>query len=426
MMRNGKAGTRARVLAAVLVGAFVIAGAWAPVAQAQQPIKIGFGMALTGGLAANGKAALIAMQIWKDDINKKGGILGRPVDLVYYDDQTKPATVPGIYTKLLDVDKVDFVVSGYGTNLIAPAMPIVIERGLAFMALFGLGNNEKLKYPGYFQIMPAGSNPTVDWSRGFFEVATKQSPKPTTIALVGADAEYPHNAMAGARENIKKYGLKTVYDSTYPPTTVDYTPIVRAIKATNADIVAVFSYPPDSVGMVLAAHEIGLEPKLFGVGMVGLQFAAFLSKLGPKLNGIVNYDFWVPEPTLKFRGIDEFLKKYQVKAKEAGVDPLGHYLPPWAYAYVQVLGQAIETTKSLDQKKVADYIRASEHDTIVGKVKFSPHNGEWATSRTLQVQFQNIRGTDVDQFSLPGKRVVVYPEEWKSGNLIYPYSRAKQ
>ncbi|MEK7878928.1 MAG: branched-chain amino acid ABC transporter substrate-binding protein, partial [candidate division NC10 bacterium] len=139
-----------------------------------------------------------------------------------------------------------------------------------------------------------------------------------------------------------------------------------------------------------------------------------------------NYDFWVPEPTLKFRGIDELLKKYQGKAKEAGVDPLGHYLPPWAYAYVQVLGQAIEATKSLDQKKVADYIRANEHDTVVGKVKFSPHNGEWAKSRALFVQFQNIRGTDVDQFMLPGKRVVLYPEEWKSGNLIYPYSRAKQ
>ncbi|TPW11990.1 MAG: branched-chain amino acid transport system substrate-binding protein [bacterium] len=423
-IRNRKDRARAWALVGVLVGLLGLSGAWTE-ATAQQPIRIGFGMALTGGLAANGKAALIAMQIWKEDVNKKGGLLGRPVELVYYDDQTKPATVPGIYTKLLDVDKVDFVVSGYGTNLIAPAMPIVMERGLAFMGLFGLANNEKFKYPGYFQIMPAGPNPAVDWSRGFFELATKQTPRPTTVALVGADAEYPHNALAGAREHIKKSGLKVVYDSTYPPSTVDYTPIARAIKATNADIVAVFSYPPDSVGMILAAHEVGLEPKLFGAGLVGVQFAAFLSKLGPKLNGIVNYDFWVPEPTLKFPGIDDFLKKYQGRAKDAGVDPLGHYLPPWAYAYVQVLGQAIEGTKSVDQKKVTEHIRTHEFNTIVGKVKFAP-NGEWATSRTLQVQFQNIKGTDVDQFMLPGKRVVLYPEEWKSGKLIYPYSRAKQ
>ncbi len=424
-MGNWKRGNRVGALVGILTGTLVLSGATAPAATAADPIRIGFGMALTGGLAANGKAALMAMQIWAEDINKKGGLLGRPVELVYYDDQTRPATVPGIYTKLLAVDKVDFVVSGYGTNLIAPAMPIVMERGLLFMGLFGLANNETLKYPSYFQIMPAGPNPAVDWSRGFFEIAARQTPKPTTVALVGADAEYPHNALVGARENVKKFGLKTVYDGTYPPTTVDYTPIVRAIKAVNPDVVFVASYPPDSAGMVLAAHEVGLTPKLFGGGMVGLQFAAFLSKLGPKLNGIVNYDFWVPEPTLKFAGIEEFLKKYQARAKEAGVDPLGYYLPPWAYAYTQILGQAVEATKSLDQKKVAEYIRTQTFDTIVGKVKFGP-NGEWATSRVLQVQFQNVAGTELDQFMKPGKRVVLYPEEWKSGTLIYPYARAKQ
>jgi branched-chain amino acid transport system substrate-binding protein len=417
-------GSFARLGAAVLVLALAAPGAGPAPATAADPIKIGFGMALTGGLAANGKAALVAMQIWAEDMNKKGGILGRPIELVYYDDQTKPATVPGIYTKLLDVDKVHFVVSGYGTNMVAPAMPLVIERKLVFPALFGLANNEKLNYPGYFQIMPAGPKPAVDWTATFFEIAARQNPKPQTVALVGADAEYPHNALAGARENVKRLGFKVVYDSTYPPTTVDFTPIVRAIKATNPDIVAVYSYPPDTSGMVLAAHEVGLQPKMFGGGMVGLQFASLLTKLGPRLNGIVNYDFWVPEPTLKFPGIEEFLKRYQAQAATAGVDPLGHYLPPWAYAYLQVLGQAIEATKSLDQQIVADYIRKTEFDTIVGKVKFGP-NGEWQTSRVLQVQFQGIESTDIEQFKRPGKRVVVYPDRWKSGNLIYPYSKAK-
>jgi len=402
----------------------VLSAGWGAVAQGAEPIKIGFGMALTGGLAANGKAALIGMQLWAEDVNKKGGILGRPVELVYYDDQTKGATVPGIYTKLLDVDKVNFVVSGYGTNLIAPAMPIVMERKLVFPALFGLANNEKLNYPGYFQIMPAGPRPALDWTATFYELAIKQTPRPQTVAIVGADAEYPHNAMAGARENIKRLGFKLVYDSTYPPTTVDFTPIVRSIKALDPDIVAVYSYPPDSAGMVLAAHEVGLRPKMFGAGMVGLQFAALLTKLGPKLNGIVNYDFWVPEPTLRFPGIEEFLQRYQAKAASAGVDPLGYYLPPWAYAYLQVLAQAIEGTKSLDQQKVADYIHKTEFDTIVGKVRFGA-NGEWLQPRVLQIQFQGIETTDIEQFKQPGKRPVLYPEKYKSGNLIYPYAKAK-
>jgi len=423
MVRKGTGGMHVWALVGALLGALMLAIALAPVSQAASPLRIGFGMALTGGLAANGKAALLAMEIWRDEVNKNGGLLGRPVEFVYYDDQTKPASVPGIYTKLLDIDKVDFVVSGYGTNLIAPVMPIVIERNLVLMGLFGLANNEKFNYPYYFQIGPNGPEPAKEFSKAFFELAAAQNPKLRTVALTGADAEFPHSALTGARENLKQAGLEVVYDRTYPPTTTDFTPIVRAIKATNPDVVFVASYPPDSVGMVLAAHEVGLQPKLFGGGMVGLQFATFQTKLGPKLNGLVNYDFWVPEPTLNFPGINEFLKKYQAQAEKQGVDPLGHYLPPWAYAMMQVLGQAIEGAKSADQKAVGEYLRAQAFDTIVGKVKFGS-NGEWDKPRVLLVQYQNIQGTDLGQFAGPGKRVVLLPAVWKSGSLIYPYAEA--
>ena len=418
---------RIRALVGLVIATLVLVAAigLAPVARAANPIKIGFGMALTGGLAGNGQGALLAMQIWRDDVNKAGGLLGRPVELIYYDDQTNPSTVPGIYTKLLDVDKVDFVVSGYGTNLIAPAMPLVMERKLLFMGLFGLANNEKYKYSRYFQISPGGPQPAQSFSEAFFEFAARQNPKPKTVALVGDDAEFPQNALVGAREHVKRLGFQTVYDKTYPPNTVDYTPIARAIKATNADVVFVASYPPGSTGMILAAQEIGLEPKLFGGGMVGLHFTSLLTKLGPKLNGIVDYGFWVPEPTMKFPGIDAFLQKYQPAAAKAGVDPLGYYLPPWAYANMQVLAKAIEATKGLDQAKLADYIHANEFDTIVGKVKFGP-DGEWAKERMILIQFQGIKGNDVEQFKHPGRQVVLYPDQYKSGNLIYPYSAARK
>jgi branched-chain amino acid transport system substrate-binding protein len=408
-----------------IIGAVVLAGAGVFVARAADPIKIGFGMALTGGLSANGKPALLALQIWKDDINKKGGLLGRPVELVYYDDQTNPATVPGIYTKLLEVDKVDLVISGYGTNLIAPLLPIAMERKLMIMGIFGLANNEKYKYPNYFQISPNGPEPETSTALGFFELAARQNPKPQTVAIVGADAEYPQNALVGARELIKKFGFKTVYDKTYPPSTTDYTPIVRAIKATNPDVVFVASYPPDSVGMLRAAHEVGLQPKLFGGGMVGLMFTSIMTSMGPMLNGVVNYDFWAPEPPfLAIPGIKEFLKEYQARAEKAGVDALGYYLPPYSYAVGQVLAQAITATKGLDQQKLADYIRATEFSTIVGKIKFGK-NGEWAKGRTLMVQYQKIQGTGIEQFRGPGKKVVLYPDEFKSGNIIYPYAAAK-
>jgi branched-chain amino acid transport system substrate-binding protein len=201
---------------ALLAAAVLFAGA--PAARAADPITIGFGMALTGGLAPNGKAALLAMQIWEQDVNAKGGLLGRPVKLVYYDDQSNPATVPALYTKLLDVDKVDLVISGYATNMVVPALPIVMQHERMFLGLLGLAANSEFNYPNYFSINPAGGpHPKQASSVGFFEIAMAQTPKPQTVAFVGADAEYPHNALDGAKELAKAAGLKTVYDRTYPP-----------------------------------------------------------------------------------------------------------------------------------------------------------------------------------------------------------------
>jgi branched-chain amino acid transport system substrate-binding protein len=391
-------------------------------AQAAKPIKIGFSMALTGGLAGAGKAALIAMEIWRADVNKKGGLLGRPVEFVYYDDATQPAKVPPIYTKLLNVDKVDLVVSSYGTNEIAPAMPIVMRKKLVFPSLFGLAVNDEFKYNRYFQIMPAGPEPKTDWSKGFFELALEQNPKPKTVAIVSADAEFALNAAAGARKNAKAAGFIVVYDKTFPPSTTDFSPIVRAIEAEKPDLVYVASYPPHSVGMVKAAREVGLKAKMFGGGMVGLQFAAIQKNLGPQLNNIVNYDFWVPEPTLNFPGVKEFLAKYQEAAKGKGVDPLGHYLPPYAYAYLQVLEEAVNATKSLDQGKLAAYMHKTTFKTVVGNVKFGS-NGEWATSRVLMVQFRDVKPNDMAQFAGPGKRIVLYPKAWKSGDIVYPFNQ---
>ena len=248
----------------------------------------------------------------------------------------------------------------------------------------------------------------------------RQDPLPKTVALIGADAEFPRNAMIGARHNAQKAGLEIVYDRTYPPATVDFTPVIRAIQAKEPDLIYVASYPPDSVGIVRAINEIGITAKQFGGGMVGLQYASILGSLGDQLDGIVNYDFWVPEPTLQFTGIDAFLAKYQPRAKEAGVDPLGYYLPPYAYAYLQILGQAVQATGSLDQDVLADHIHSSEFDTVVGVVAFGP-DGEWRKTRVLMIQFQNLEGKDLGQFTEAGTRIILYPSEWASGEANYPY-----
>ena len=393
-------------------------------AQSGEPIKIGFSMAMTGGLAANGKSALLAQKIWEEDVNAKGGLLGRPVKLVYYDDQSNPSTVPGIYTKLLDVDKVDLIIGPYATAQMAPAMPIVIQRNKVFVTLLGLAVNDEFKYPNYFAMIPSGPNAKPAFTKGFFDTAMAQNPKPQTVAIVAADQEFSRNASDGARENAQKAGLKVVYDKTYPPTTTDFAPIVRAIQATNPDLLVICSYPPDSVGMVRAINEIGFRPKMIGGGMVGLQATALKMQLGPMLNGFVNYDFWLPVPKMQFTGVNELIRKYQAKAAAEGVDALGYYMAPFGYAQLQVLQQAIEATKSIEDKKLADYIRSNTFKTVAGDIKFGK-DGEWAQSRVLQIQFHDVKSNDVEQFRAMNTQTVVAPDEYKSGNIIYPYEKAK-
>jgi branched-chain amino acid transport system substrate-binding protein len=409
-----------------LAGAFALAFCLlcsGPAARAADPITIGFGMALTGGIAANGRAALIAMKLWEDDVNKAGGLLGRPVKLVYYDDQSTPPNVPALYTKLLDVDKVDIVVSGYGTNMTVPAMPVVMAHNRMFMTLFALGINAEFKYPRFFGMIPAG--PAVSakkaFSKGFFDVAKGMTPPVKTVAIVSADAEATRNAVEGALDNVKEAGLQVVYNRSYPPTTTDYSPIVRSVQASHADVVYVASYPADSVGMVNALHEVGMKARLVGGNMVGLQTTSIKTQLGPKLNGLVNYNFWLPTPTTMYPGIEDFLKRYQVEAAKEGVDLLGYYLPPYAYAYLQVVGEAIKGAGTLDQDKLTAWIHEHEFHTIVGDVKFGA-DGDWTEAKIVTEQFHDVKGNDVDQFKDGKAETLLEPAALRSGKLVEPYS----
>ncbi|HUI12869.1 MAG TPA: amino acid ABC transporter substrate-binding protein [Xanthobacteraceae bacterium] len=388
------------------------------------PIKVGFSMALTGPLAPNGKQALLGAQIWQEEVNAKGGLLGRQVQLVNYDDQSNPSTVPGIYTKLLDVDKVDLIVSGYATNMVAPAIPIAMQRGKVFIGLFALDANGEFHYPKYFSMLPSGPTPRESFTEGFFQVATQQNPKPQTIAIAAEDADFSHNAAEGARNNVKKYGLKSVYDKTYPPNTTDFSPIIRAIQATNPDLVVFCSYPLTSVGLLQSANEIGFKPKMMGGAMVGLQATVFKDKLKSHLNGIVNYETWVPSPKLMAPAAD-FFKKYQSRAASQGVDPLGYYLGGWGYAYFQVLQQAIEGTKSINDDKLADFMRSHSFNTIMAQgIKFGK-NGEWTKSAMLQVQYHGITdAANLETWRGMSYQTVVTPADEATGKVIYPYAKA--
>jgi branched-chain amino acid transport system substrate-binding protein len=407
-------------IAAIIMVADIVAPVPGAAQPAEPPIRIGLGMALTGGLAAGGKQALVTYRLWADDINARGGVLGRKVELVNYDDQSNPAMVPGIYSKLLDVDKVDLVVSGYGTVPTAAAMPVIMQHGKVFLSLFALAANDQFNYDRYFQLQPNGPNAKVEFSKGFFELAAALDPKPQTVALVGADAEFSALALEGARENANKRGLGIVYDRSYPPNAVEFNTVVRSIKAASPDLVFIASYPPDSAGLIRSVHEVGLKARMLGGGMIGLQFAALKAQLGPLLNNIVCYDLYAPEPTMKFPGVEQFLVRYRERAVAAGVDPLGLYIPPYAYAEMQILESAIQAVKDLHDDKLAEYVRQATFDTVAGNIKFGAR-GEWTEPRLLLVQYRGIQGNDLEQFMQPGKEVILYPPQFRSGDLKVPF-----
>src|ERR1700720_2423185 len=328
---HGAAGMK--YLSRMLLGAMLLGGAIA--APAAEPIKIGFSMELTGPFAVVGKTGLLAFKIWEEEVNAEGGLLGRPVKLVYYDDQSNSSLVPGIYTKLIDIDKVDLLISSYGTNLVVPAIPVAISRNRLFFGLFALAANDKFHYPKYFSMLPFGPEPVKTLAQGWFELAAAQNPKPKTVAIVATDAEFQHKAAESARQHAKARGIDIVYDRAYPPTTVDFTPIVPAVQAAQPDLVYVSSYPSDTVGILRSVGELGLDTKMLGGGLAGLQAAAIKMQLAEAANGIVNVDLWEPVPTMQFPGVMAFIKKYQAKAPAEGVDLLGYFLPPFAFSELQ-------------------------------------------------------------------------------------------
>jgi branched-chain amino acid transport system substrate-binding protein len=277
------------------------------VSNQRESVRIGYCLSLTGPLAGNSRSARLAHEIWQKDINGRGGLLGRPVELFCYDDGGNASRVSGLYEHLLGKDGVDLVLGGYGTNTILPAMPLIIERHRFFVGLMGLGVNNTLGYPGYFAMIPTGPDPNAALTEGFFALAVAQVPQPKTVALLSADAEFSRNPILGAKANAEKYGLKIVHEATYPLATTNFKPLIDAVAASGCDLLFLCSYLADSIGLVQAIRRYAFHPKMVGGAMIGPQNTEVKTTLGPLLNGFVNYEYWVPAPKLMSVGVQALL-----------------------------------------------------------------------------------------------------------------------
>jgi branched-chain amino acid transport system substrate-binding protein len=344
------------------------------------PIRIGYCLSLTGPLAGNSRSARLAHDIWREDVNSRGGLLGRPVELVCYDDRADASRVPCLYQRLMDEDKVDLVIGGYGTNTVLPAMSVIMERQRFFVGLMGLGVNNALAYPNYFAMIPTGPDPNAALTEGFFALAAEQKPRPATVALVSADAEFSRNPILGANANAEKYGFRIVHEASYRLTTEDFAPVIDSVAESGCDLLFLCSYLEDSIGLVRAIHAHPFRPKMVGASMIGPQNTAVKTTLGPLLNGFVNYEYWEPVPKMMFPGVQRFLNAYQARAGAASVDLLGHYVPPLAYAQMQVVAQAVEGTGSFDDTLLSTFTSEAVFNTGYGRRQIRQERGMGASA----------------------------------------------
>jgi branched-chain amino acid transport system substrate-binding protein len=389
------------------------------------PLKIGYCLSPSGALASNGKTARLAHEFWQENVNKNGGVLGRPAELVCIDDQTNPNLVADIYKQLLDIEKVDVVIGGYGDNSVAPATPLIMERKRFFLGLMALAVNSKFHYPQYFVMIPTGPQPHLALTEGFFQIAAQQNPKPKTVAILIADAPFSQSPTQGAKENLTRQGMRVISEGKYPISTTDFSPYMEDLKRINPDVLFFCTYIKDSIELIKAMNAAGVSPKLVGGAMIGPQNGVVKAELGALLNGLVNYEYWLPVPSFLNSQIQSFISTYQSRAEKAGADPLGYYVAPLACAQLQVVEQAIMAVGSLDDAALADYTRKATFETVVGKVKFG-EGGGWAQPRVLTVQFQNIESNNISEFKKPNTQAVVHPSAFASGSVIYPYAKAKR
>jgi len=366
-------------------------------AESAEPITLGAAVSLAGNFARSGLDEKMGYELWKDDVNAKGGILGRKVELKIYDDRSEPMTGAKLYEKLITSDKVDLLVGPYGSSVTA-AVSTVVEKHKMVVIAPGASAKEiwERGYKYVFQMMtPARYQLTSS-----IEIAKAKGYK--TFAVVIADSAMSRDLAKGALEDIKNAGLKLLLYEEYPEKANDLSSLVLKIKATGPDVLIAGSYLPDSVLLTRQAKAANLAPKMFQFGPAGPSIPDFVKSLGDLSNNLLGTSQW--EPTVKYPGSPEMVAAFKKKFSNESAD----YGMAAAYSSCEVLRMAVEKTGSLDQEKLRQAILSMDVMTPFGRFKVSPA-GDQVGHLTVLVQVLN------------GDRVVVWPSDAAVQKIVLPF-----
>jgi len=375
----------------------------------KKPVRIGFAMSLTGQYAETGKYQHEGYELWKRHVNQRGGLLGRPVELVFYDDKSDPATAAKLFEKLITDDRVDLVLGPYSSATTATSA-IVTEKYHYPMITAG-ASSEEIFEKAYQRAMQRGDKkvwafmtytPAAHYLDGLWDIAKKRGLK--TVAIINENTIFPKStAQGGAEIATKNYGLQVVFREEYPKGATDVSGILTKIKALNPDVIAAGSYFKDAVLIVRQAKELDVNPKMLGV-TVGAALPEFggAKGVGKDAEYVYGSSQWEPHPGLPYPGIKTFIAEYNTLF---GREP--DYHSSSGYAAGEVLEAAVKKVGSFDNEKIRDFVANVDMMTVQGRFKVD-EKGIQTGHVILLVQWQD------------GKKEIVWPEEYATAKVRFP------
>lgn len=378
--------------ASALLSASVMPGA---VAQDKKPVIIGGSLGLTGQFARMGEETGRAFDIFKEEVNARGGFLGRPVEFKVYDDQSDPTTSAKLYERLVVQDKVDLVYSPYASSIAFAASAVtekykvpMVAQGASAQTIWERG----FKY--IFQVFPKPEGQLL----GMLDVAKKAGVK--SIAIASEDTTFPKELALIFQKLAKEQGFDVVFYEEYGKSPPDLSPLVLKMKAKNPDMIFGSAYLPECVLMMRHAKDLNFNPKLYAF-TIGPALDDWPKTLGNDGDLVAGVSLW--ESTSRYPGSKEFVEKYKKRHKNE--------LPPYqtaaAYGGMQILEAAVKKAGSLDKEKVRDALQSLETMSIFGPYKVDD-KGSQEAKRAFVFQVQK------------GVRKVVWPDDSKEAELIFP------
>lgn len=389
--REGFLGLCSMLAAALLLPLVCLAQASAGVG----PIRVGVTVSLSGDYAAPGSEELKGVQMWANDLNARGALLGRPVQIVYYDDKSDPAACEALYERLVNEDKVDLLLGPYSSELTLVASRVA----------------ERHKFP----MVATGASSIDIWARGNKYIFQVDAPADTyvnlliasarnaglkTIALAYEDSGFPRQVADGVRVQAAEQGMEIVFDEKYPKNSADFRAIVEGMRARDPDVVIGGTYLDDSIAFVKQAKKSGLSPKAL-VFTVGPALPEFGKALGPDANGVLGVVAWMGAAHMPM-AMDFAYRYHRLYGEPASV------YAAYGYGAGQVLEAGVRLAGSLDKGAIADQLREMRFRSILGAYHVD-EAGRQLDKKTYIMQWQH------------GERRLVLPKNLRDSPIEYPF-----